>query len=71
MRDKRIKEKTVTLVSPKGIKQEFGIQHAERLLDLGPFKSGGWKVDPTSEYYYDEENGIRLKANKTNSAKAE
>ena len=64
------KQKLVTLVTPVGIKQQFGIQHAERLLDLGPALNGGWTIDPNSEYYYDEENGIRLKANTGDSAKA-
>ena len=27
------KKQTVTLVTPKGVKQEFDIQHAERLLE--------------------------------------
>lgn len=62
---KKQKEKTVVLVTPKGQKQEFGIAHAERLLDLGPTLNGGWVVDATSDYYYDEENGIRIKADKT------
>ena len=64
------KQKTVTLVTPSGVKQQFGIQHAERLLDLGPALNGGWTIDANSEYYYDEENGIRLKANTGDSAKA-
>lgn len=64
------KQKTVTLVTPSGVKQQFGIQHAERLLGLGPALNGGWAIDPNSEYYYDEENGIRLKANTGDSAKA-
>ena len=64
------KQKTVTLVTPSGVKQQFGIQHAERLLDLGSALNGGWAIDPDSEYEYDEENGIRLKANTGNAAKA-
>lgn len=64
------KAKTITLVTQAGIKQQFDIQHAERLLDLGPVLNGGWTVDPNSEYYYDEENGIRLKADKGSSGKA-
>ena len=64
------KQKTVTLVAPSGVKQQFGIQHAERLLDLGSALNGGWVIDPDSDYYYDEENGIRLKADKRNSAEA-
>lgn len=64
------KQKTVVLVTPSGIKQSFSIQHAERLLDLGPALNGGWTIDPNSEYYYDEENGIRLKTDKGDSAEA-
>lgn len=37
---------------------------------MGTALNGGWTIDPASDYYYDEENGIRLKANKGNSAKA-
>lgn len=65
------KEKTVTLVTCDGKKQEFSISHAERLLSMGAELNGGWAVDVTSPYYYDEENGIRLKSDKANSAKAE
>lgn len=65
------KEKTLTLVVPKyGIKREFGIQHAERLLDMGEELNGGWELPADSEYQYDEENGIRLKSDKANTAKA-
>lgn len=64
------KQPTITLVTKSGIKQTFNLQHAERLLDLGPALNGGWSVDPESKYYYDEENGIRLKSDKGNSAKA-
>lgn len=65
------KEKTVTLVTRDGKKQEFSISHAERLLNMGTELNGGWAIDVTSPYYYDEENGIRLKSDKANSAKAE
>lgn len=64
------KQKTVTLVTPSGLKQQFGIQHAERLLDMGPALNGGWVVDPDSDYYYDEENGLRVKTDKGYTAKA-
>lgn len=67
---RNLKEKTVTLVTPNGAKQSFGIKHAERLLDMGPELNGGWSIDRESPYYYDEENGIRLKTDKGNSAKA-
>ena len=64
------REQTVMLVTPDGKKQAFNIKHAERLLDLGPALNGGWVIDPNSNYYYDEENGIRVKADKGNTAKA-
>lgn len=64
------KIKTVTLVTPSGKKQQFDIQHAERLLDLGPALNGGWEIDPNSDYIYDEENGIRVKSDKGDSTKA-
>lgn len=65
---RKVKEQTVTLCTPKGKKQEFSISHAERLLDMGEELNGGWTIDVNSPYYYDEENGIRLKSNKANSA---
>lgn len=66
------KEQTVTLVVPKyNIKQEFGIAHAERLLDMGPILNGGWELPKDSNYYYDGENGLRVKSDKANSAKAD
>jgi hypothetical protein len=70
MRERRKKEKTVTLVTLKGDKQVFEVQHAERILDMGPARNGGWSVDPESEYIYDEEYGLRLKTNTGDSAKA-
>lgn len=66
------KEQTVALVVPKyNIKQEFGIQHAERLLDMGAKLNGGWELPSDSNYIYDEENGLRLKSDKANSGKAD
>lgn len=64
------KQKLITLVTPAGIKQQFGVQHAERLLNLGPVLNGGWAVDPSSPYHYNEEDGIRLKTDKRDSAEA-
>jgi hypothetical protein len=64
------KEQTVTLAVPKyNIKQEFGIEHAERLLDMGPQLNGGWELPGDSNYTYSEENGLRVKSDKANSAK--
>lgn len=66
------KEQTVTLVVPKyNIKKDFGIQHAERLLDMGTYINGGWELPEDSNYLYDEENGLRVKSDKANSAKAD
>lgn len=62
------KEKTVALVDPRGNKQAFSVSHAERLLDMGSTLNGGWRLDKNSEYHYDEENGLRLKPDKANSA---
>lgn len=67
----RQKEKTVVLITTQGQMQEFSISHAERLLGMGEILNGGWKVDKDSKYYYDKENGIRLKSNKANSTKTE
>lgn len=65
------KEQTVTLIVPKyNIKKDFGIQHAERLLDMGTNINGGWELPEDSNYLYDEENGLRVKSDKANSAKA-
>lgn len=63
------KEQTVTLAVPKyNIKQEFGIEHAERLLDMGQQLNGGWELPGDSNYTYSEENGLRVKSDKANSA---
>lgn len=66
------KEQIVELVVPKyNIKQEFSIQHAERLLDMGAYYNGGWELPINSNYTYDEENGLRVKSDKTDFAKAD
>lgn len=64
------KEKRITLVTDNGLKQEFAISHAERILDMGSATNGGWKIPEDSDYIYDEENGIRIKPNKGDTAKA-
>lgn len=53
------------------MRQEFGIQHAERLLDMGTTINGGWELPKDSNYTYDKENGLRIKSDKANSAKAD
>ena len=58
------KAPTVKLVVEKhNMSQEFSISHAERLLDMGEYLNGGWKLSEDSNYTYDEENGLRLKSN--------
>ena len=62
------KEATVRLVVPKsGVEREFGVAHAERLLDMGAKLNGGWELPEGSEYTYDDENGLRVKSGKANS----
>lgn len=62
------KEPTVTLVVPKhNMQREFSVAHAERLLDMGAYLNGGWELPENSKYYYDEENGLRLKTDSANS----
>ena len=62
------KEPTVTLVVPKhNMEREFGVEHAERLLNMGSELNGGWELPENSKYYYDEENGLRLKTDSANS----
>lgn len=66
------KEKTVKLVVPKYNKeQEFGVKHAERLLDMGPGLNGGWELPKDSDYIYNEENGLRVKSDKADSGEAD
>lgn len=65
---RRVKEPTVTLVTPEGRRKDFGIAHAERILDMGDELNGGWRVAEDSNYYYDEENGLRVKSDRTNTA---
>lgn len=67
---RKIKQKTVTLVTSDGAKQELEVKHAERLLDMGSYLNGGWMLPENSEYIYDEENGLRVKSDKANSAEA-
>ena len=63
--------KKVELETKAGVRQSFDLEHAERLLNMGPFGNGGWYIPADSKYTYDEENGsIRLKAGSSDSAKA-
>lgn len=69
MRKKKLP--TVKLVVPALNKeQEFEVRHAERLLDMGEHLNGGWQLPADSDYYFDEEYGLRIKTDKGDSAKA-
>lgn len=70
-REPRYKKQTVTLVTSTGESQELELQHAERLLDMGPVVNGGWRLPEDSKYVYDEVYGLRVKTDKTNTAKAQ
>lgn len=70
MRPKRTHK--VKLVVPKYNKeQEFDLKHAERLLDMGTQLNGGWVLPENSNYTYDKYDGLRIKSDKANSAKAD
>lgn len=66
------KEPTVELIVPKyGTCKSFGIEHAERLLDMGENLNGGWTLPSDSDYQYSEESGLKLRTDKGNTAKTE
>lgn len=69
MARKRKEPAVILIVDKYGIEQSFSVQHAERLLDMGPELNGGWELPKDSKYIYDEENGLRIKSDKTNTAK--
>ena len=50
--------------------REFDLAHAERLLDMGTFLSGGWELPEDSKYEYTEEYGLRPKSDKGDTAEA-
>lgn len=62
----------IKLVVPKyNMEQDFELTHAERILGMGTHLNGGWELPKDSKYIYDEEDGLRLKSDKANSAKAD
>lgn len=50
--------------------REFSVESAERLLDMGETKNGGWQLPKDSNYVYTEEDGLRLKTDKRDTAEA-
>lgn len=59
------------VVKNANIEQEFSVDHAERLLNMGIKNNGGWQLPDNSEYCFSKENGIRLKQNKREPKKAQ
>lgn len=51
----------VTLVTPNGMKQEFELLHAERILRTP--NNGGWMLPTDSPYQYDYYDGITKRSN--------
>lgn len=58
----------VTLVTADGMKQEFDINHAERILRVP--ENGGWKLPDDSSYQFDYYDGITKRTNQGDSEKA-
>ena len=53
-----------------GMKKEFDVDHAERLLLMN--NNGGWKLPDDSNFEFDKENGIRYRRdNQKNSGAKE
>lgn len=56
------KATTVVLECEKlGVRREFDIDHAERLLLMK--NNGGWHLPSDSNFEFDKENGIRYRRN--------
>lgn len=70
MRQQRKSPAVALVVRKHNMRQEFGVRHAERLLDMGPELNGGWELPEDSRYEYDEEYGLRLKSDKGETAAA-
>ena len=63
-------ERTNTVVLQVGnVKQEFEINHAERILRMP--NNGGWHLPDDSNYEMDQQNGIVTKRNKGKTQKPE
>lgn len=59
----------VILEAPGGVRKEFEIGHAERILRHP--ENGGWKLPEDSPYQYDYYDGITKRTDKGNSKQAE
>ena len=57
----------VTLETANGTKQDFEINHAERILR---HPDSGWKLPEDSPYQFDYYDGITKRTNKGDSAEA-
>lgn len=66
------KEQKIVLVVPRyNMRRSFGKAHAERLLDLGLERNGGWMLPEDSRYEYIKGYGIRRKPNKADTEATE
>lgn len=64
------KKTMVELTNDKlGVTKKYEISHAERILRMP--NNGGWYLPEKSNYKFDEEDGIELKANKGGDIVAE
>lgn len=55
----------VTLVTANGMKRDFEINHAERILRMPD--NGGWKLPDDSPYNFDYYDGITKRTDKRDS----
>lgn len=58
----------VILETAKGKRQEFDINHAERILRMPD--NGGWRLPKDSPYQFEYYDGITKRTNQGDSAKA-
>jgi hypothetical protein len=55
------RETKVTLITADGMKREFSMEHAERLLRMP--RNGGWKLPEDSPFTFTLANGIEHRRN--------
>jgi len=54
--------KITLVVDSTNVKQDFEVNHAERLLRMPD--NGGWKLPEDSKYQFDKVNGIKRRQHK-------
>jgi len=63
------KKENVVILEADGIRREFEINHAERILRMP--NNGGWKLPSDSIYIMDKNNGLIIKRSKGTAEKPE